>query len=110
MVKFSALTGGEASCEACGWRGTNSQLLGYTFDSGFANPEEILKNFAQDIKMVLVRNGIAIELGRLLLKWGFATKLDPPTLTRYLMAVAQGMASAVLEERRVQEKEQAHVS
>jgi hypothetical protein len=111
MVTLSALAGGEAKCEAsCGWRGRNEDLIGYHFESGFANPEEILKSFAQDIKMLLAREGVGIKLGQLIIKWGFVTTVDVPTLSRYIGAVARGIAAAVLEERRQIEKEKQHVS
>jgi len=110
MVKLSVLAGGEASCDGCGWKGDNKQLLGHEFDSGFTNPEEILKAFANDVKMLLARNGVGVELGRLILKWGFVQTVDAATLTRYMIAVARGIASAVMEERRTQEKERLHAS
>jgi hypothetical protein len=105
LVTLSALTGGQAHCEKCHWSGDNRELLGYHFESGFDNPEEILKAFAHDIKMLMARGGVAVEIGQLIIKWGFVTKMDVPTLSRYVAAIARGIAGAVLEERRTIEKE-----
>lgn len=110
LVTASVLAGGDASCEACKWKGPNTELLGYKFESGFDSPEAILRAFAQDVKMLMAKNGTGIEIGRLIIKWGLVSKMDVPTLSRYVGAVARGIASAVLEERRAIEKENQSVS
>ena len=110
MVSVSALAGGVASCGACQWEGPNTELLGYKFESGFDSPEAILYAFAKDIKMLLAKNGTAVAIGELIIKWGLVSTMDVPTLSRYVGAVARGIASAVLEERRSIEKEKQNVS
>ena len=96
--------------DACGWKGRTEELLGYHFDSGFASSEAILQAFARDINLLLRKSNLALELGRLLLKWGFVTKVDARTLTRYVAAFARGVLVAVLEEREKIAKEDAHAA
>lgn len=110
LVTVSALVGGEATCEACSWKGPSQELLGYQFTSGFNNAEEVIQAFGRDIRMLLARNGVGLELGKLIIKWGFAPSIDVPTLSRYVGAVARGIAVSVLEERRAIEKEKQGVS
>jgi hypothetical protein len=109
-VNLSVLAGGEAACQACTWKGPNTELLGYEFESGFNNAEEVIVAFAKDIKLLLAREGVGLKLGQLIIKWGFVTNIDVPTLSRYVGAVARGIAVAVLEERRSIEKEKQSVS
>jgi hypothetical protein len=106
LVTLSVLTGGRAHCEKCEWSGDNRDLIGYQFQSGFDNPDEILRAFAHDIKMLMARGGMAVEIGQLIIKWGFVTKMTVPILSRYVAAIARGIASAVLEERMKIEKEE----
>ena len=110
LVTFSNLSGGDASCQACNWKGPNNELLGYQFESGFSNADEVVAAFAKDIKLLLAREGVGLKIGQLIIKWGFVTSIDVPTLSRYVAAVAKGMALAVLEERRAIEKEKQSVS
>lgn len=110
LIVASALVGGNAACEACGWIGPTTELLSYVFKSGFDSPDEVLAAFARDIKNLLAANGTAVAIGQLIIKWGFVTKMDVPTLSRYVSAIARGIASAVLEERRAMEKEKQNVS
>lgn len=107
LVTLSVLSGGNAKCGACSWEGNNRELLGYHFDSGFDNPEAILKTFAHDIKMLMARGGMGVAIGQLIVKWGFVNKMTVPILSRYMAAVARGIASAVLEERKNIELEEA---
>lgn len=110
LVTVSALAGGDASCGACTWKGAKEELLGYKFESGFDNPEAVLKSFANDIRNLLAKNGTAVAIGQLIIKWGFVTTMDVPTLSRYVGAIARGIASAVLEERKAIEQEKKNVS
>jgi hypothetical protein len=110
VVNLSSLAGGEASCGGCSWKGRNEDLLGHSFESGFENEEAIVSAFVRDIKLLLAREGVGMKIGQLILKWGFVTTIDVPTLSRYVGAVARGITVSILEERRTIEKEKQHVS
>ncbi len=110
LVNLSALAGGEASCQACTWKGANTELLGYEFSSGFGNAEEILGAFSRDIRLLMAQNEFGLKVGQLIIKWGLVQNIDVPTLSRYVGNVARAIAVSVLETRRDIEKEKQSVS
>jgi len=109
-VNLSALLGGEANCGACSWKGRNEELLGYSFESGFGSEQEIVDAFVRDIKLLIAREGLGLKIGQLIVKWGFVTSVDVPTLSRYVGAIARGVTLSILKERYDIEKEKQHVS
>ena len=104
--------GGTAKCRTCNWTGTVEDLLTYRFTHGHASKEEIFHHFSLDVRNLLSRQ-VAIELGKLLLKWGFvalpALTRDNPkfskAVARYIGAAAQAIAKSVVETRAVIESE-----
>jgi len=110
LVNLSALSGGEASCGACSWKGHNGDLLGHSFESGFGSEQEIVDAFMRDIKMLIAREGLGLKIGQLIIKWGFVTNIDVPTLSRYIGAIARGVTLSIHKERYDIEKERQNVS
>jgi hypothetical protein len=105
-VTFSALAGGVATCKTCNWSGAREQLVAYTFEHGFDGAHDIVIALVGDLRRLVSRD--AKEFGRILAKWGFIDPELPSAarqLTRYLAAIARGIAHALVEERTAIEKE-----
>lgn len=98
-VDASPLVGGSAKCRTCGWSGQQVELL--CRDVEGPPPEELVKAFSNDLKLLIAEN-VAIPLARFLQKWGFLTA---PTATqkdqmmRYMSAATFAVAMALLEQR-----------
>lgn len=105
-VTASSLAGGAANCNICTWKGVVEDLAVYTFQHGMGGPEQVLHNFAMDVRRV-VSGPLAVQMVALLAKWGFLSSNDmnPKVAARYLGAMARGMAKSLLEEREKMEKE-----
>ena len=105
--------GGAAKCLTCTWAGTVDDLLTYRFTHGHAAKEEILHHFSMDVRNLLGRE-VALEFGKLLLKWGFVllptlakdNSKFSKTVARYLGSAAQAIARSVIETRAALEKEE----
>jgi hypothetical protein len=105
--------GGKAKCTTCTWTGTVDDLVTYRFTHGHASKEEILHHFALDVRNLLSKQ-IALEFGKMLLKWGFVSlptdsrdnKKFSQTIARYLGGAAQAIAKSVVETRAAIEKEE----
>lgn len=107
-VKTSALSGGEASCDACSWAGTREELLDVPFEHAFDNQEEMVTRFVNQLASVIARSS-APEVGKVLLQWGF---LDSQSTTAeltadlkvYIKTMAIAATKVVVETRRQLER------
>lgn len=100
------LVASTGKCRACGWAGSDCELVAVPFQHELGLTDEaIFHNFFIDVRDVLGKS-FAVEIGRLLLQWGFLAALDPKLLARYLAAAARAMVHAILEERSAIEREQ----
>jgi hypothetical protein len=110
-IDVSSLVGGSASCRACRWQGKKEECLHKNINHQFTSQEEIFRLFSRDVQLLVAEFG-AIPIGRMLRKWGFLTdgpdgKPDAMILTRYVRAIARGIASEIVKEREAIEKETA---
>ena len=107
-VTSSSLSGGEASCEVCRWRGTREELVGFQFEHGFDSHEEMVTRFVNQLSTALARSS-AVEVGRILHQWGF---LDEKTMSEdlkiYIRMMAIASTKAVLEARQHIERARSH--
>ena len=109
-IDVSLLIGGGAVCRSCGWKGTREECLTKTLQHQFASQDEIFREFSRDVQ-ILVAEFRAVAIGRMLRKWGFMQdgpdgKPDAKTLTRYVRAIARGIANEIVKEREAIEKEE----
>lgn len=112
-ITTSALAGGEASCNICGWKGAVEELATFHFSHDLGSPEEVFKHFFLDIRKLL--GVLATPLAITLVKWGF---LEQPTaataavvqkdLARYVAGIAKAIAESVTKTRADIEKERHH--
>lgn len=110
-VTASALAGGDASCNVCGWKGHVEDLSVFHFSQDLGSPEEVFRRFFMDVRQLFAKQ-LAQDLGQLLLKWGF---MDTPTpknmkavqhqLARYLAGAAKAVAVSIVATRAELEKE-----
>lgn len=108
-IDASVLAGGGASCRTCGWKGPREECLTKNINHQFASQEEIFREFSRDVQLLVAEFG-AVPIGRMLRKWGFMVdgpdgKPDTKILTRYVRAIARGIAEAIVKERELIEKE-----
>ncbi len=112
-VDFSTLVGGEASCNACSWKGISTQLVVFPFKHEMGSEEEVARAFANDVRRVV--GDMATPLAQLLAKWGFIDA-KPPTredklklytkeLTFYITEAARAVAISFITTRQQIEME-----
>jgi len=115
-VVTSQLAGGGASCNICGWKGAKEDLAVFHFTHDMGGPDEVLRYFFLDVRRLLSKQ-LAVELGQVLIKWGFLE--DPATaniktvqqhMARYMAGVARGIVEGVVRVRTELEKERHHGS
>jgi len=109
------LAGGASLCKKCGWEGKLEDLAVVPFGHDFESPEKMLHALALDLRGVMA-GGFAVELGRVLVKWGFMSELTSDNkedkiravkaLSRYIGASANAIAATWLTERMKMETEQ----
>lgn len=105
LVDASAFIGGEASCTACGWKGSVEDLAAVPFSQEMGKPEEVLRQLFIDIRGIFARN-VTPDLIRLLVKWGFLSNpIDKQEVARYFGGIAQAIAKGIVETRAQLEKE-----
>jgi hypothetical protein len=109
-VEYSSLAGGDATCTACKWAGSNERLL--AIPGELRGKEETFTAMRNDLRNTFGR--AATDFGRFLIKWGFLdakrtssgiTIDDPKQLARYMTVIAKETFIAVLNERRRIEEE-----
>ena len=105
-VEYSQLSGGNASCNACGWEGKTEQLMQHAFKQEQGSNEEMLRQMMNDIRKVYA--GSAADLAVFLHKWGFISAMNPKEVTRYVAAIGSSTLQAVLRVRQEIEKERIH--
>lgn len=106
-VNYSKLSLTDAECTVCGWKGKPGDLAAVPFGHTFDSPEAILHSLMLDIRQILAK-GFAMELGRVLVRWGFVGAINAGTakvLSRYIGAAASAIARSLIEERRKIEQE-----
>ena len=110
-VNASALTGGEASCNVCSWKGTTEELAAFHFKHELGSDEQVFRQFFLDLRKILSAR-FAQDLGQMLIKWGFLDAPDAKNmpvvqrhLARYVGAVAKAIAETVVKTRAEIEKE-----
>jgi predicted RNA-binding Zn-ribbon protein involved in translation (DUF1610 family) len=100
--------GDAASCNACGWQGTSSQLAAAPFKHEFKDEAEIAKTISTDLRNLLAKTAGA-TYGRLLIKWGFLDQSPSALhLAMYLDAIAKATVRAVFETRKQIVEETVH--
>jgi hypothetical protein len=95
---------GEASCKVCDWAGRDYELAAMPFSHGFGGDEGLSRAFFIDVRK-LFGETFAVEVGRLLLRWGFLPAPDPRLLARYLAAAARAVVISIFDEREKLERE-----
>lgn len=109
-LDYSMLTGGNATCTACGFMGSRDKLLAIPVE--LEGKEETFAAMRNDLRNTFGR--AAHDFGRFLIKWGFldatqtreGIKVDnPKQLARYMTVIAKETFIAVLNERRKIEEE-----
>lgn len=98
------LVGQTASCRVCDWSGPEHELAALPFEHGFGGDEELARAFFLDVRKLLGQS-FAIEIGRVLHRWGFLPVVDPRLLARYVSAAARAVVQSVFDERTKLEKE-----
>ena len=109
-IDYSSLSGGSATCTACGFVGSKDKLLAIPVE--LRGKEETFTAMRNDLRNTFGR--AATDFGRFLIKWGFldATQRDgkiqvdnPRQLARYMTVIAKETFIAILQERRKIEEE-----
>jgi hypothetical protein len=105
-IDCSSLVGGTAACDACNWTGMTTELVTHHFQQDLGSNEQVMAAFLTDFKQ-LMASTVALPLAQLLMKWGFfvGPSPTPKELARYIKAMAMGSVKALLDERRLVEKE-----
>lgn len=106
-VNAPMLAGAEASCNTCTWRGPTHELALLRFDHGMGSPEQVAHNFMIEVRNLLTKN-FAMEMGRMLMKWGFMPANETKLFARYMGAIARGISTAIVQERQAIDKERGH--
>lgn len=110
-VTTSALAGGDACCNVCGWKGKVEDLAAFRFSHNLGSPEQVFHAFFIDVRNLLSRQ-FAQDLGQLLIKWGFLEVPDEQNLAevrknlaRYCAGVAKAVVESISKTRADMEKE-----
>jgi hypothetical protein len=110
-VESMKLVGSSAHCKTCGWEGSNTQLVAYSFEHEFSDGAEAVRYLMNDLRRVYA--AAAKLLGEFLMKWGFldvvetkeGVTLNSKQLSRYVAAIAQATMKAIVKERAKMEQE-----
>jgi len=85
-------------CTACNWEGARSELLATEVTHELGSNDDITVAMMADLRLHVAK-GLAEQLLRFLLKWGFMAKSDPKMLARYLTVAGRAMMLAIIDER-----------
>lgn len=106
-VKVSALAGGDASCDACEWKGSREEMVNLPFEHNFASKEEMISRFVNQLASSIAKSS-ALDVGRILLQWGFLDeKRLQEELKIYIRVMAVAATKAVIEARQHMERARA---
>lgn len=109
-VETSLLSGGEATCKACSWKGTREELVNLPFEHSFASQEEMLTRFVNQLSSTIAKTS-AQEVGRILLQWGFLNTEDPAVMQNelkiYIRMIAVAATKQIVETRQHLERAKA---
>lgn len=112
-LELPELAGGVTKCDACGWVGRSQELLVTAVTHERGDDMEVIRGLMLELKSVMAKN-FATDFGRLLIKWGFMSKLESSDgrvtfshkeLARYLSASAAAIIQSAIETRAALEKE-----
>jgi hypothetical protein len=92
-------------CEACSWRGKQSDLVSSPFSHAWDNNQGLVDALIRDLRRRLAKD-VGKSLLAYLMRWGFMTVPDTRLLARYLSAMSAAMVTAMMEERLKIEKEE----
>ena len=106
LVDASSLSGGEASCGTCTWKGKLEELVAVPFGQDVGSADDMVRLLFLDIRKFLSKDFTPPFL-QLLVKWGFLLHrpIQAPEVARYMGAVSKAIALALIEERGKIEKE-----
>jgi hypothetical protein len=114
-IDRSVLSGGSATCRACGWAGSADKLAVLPFAHALGDDNQILIALVGDLRLMLAKD-VGNHFAKFLTKWGFidvtgANKaLAGRRMGRYLSAIARSIVTALLQERDKMEAERARGS
>lgn len=112
-IDRSALSGGTASCRACGWTGTSERLAAMPIAGKTGDEDQLLIRMVGDLRTVLARD-VGAVLVTFLSRWGFLNTTDRQVMAkqagRYIAAAARAIMVALIEERDKMEVERARGS
>jgi hypothetical protein len=105
-LEVSTIIGGISRCKNCNWEGTEGPLVA-NFDLPGSDDERIHK-YVSDVRRTIAGELVSVELGKLMLRWGFITKkgLTAQTMGRYLNGIARAVATSIIEVRDQIEREE----
>jgi hypothetical protein len=111
-VEASTLAGGNAKCNVCSWTGKTEDLATFHFSHDGGTPEEVFHRFFMDIRKLLSRPEVGVQIGLLLIKWGFLNQPDKKShddfkkdLSRYIGHISKSVVESISKTRADIEKE-----
>lgn len=105
-VDFGHMSGSEAQCRGCQWRGSREDLLLLPVNHEFISDESMALTMVNDMRQLL-SGELGLPYLKFLIKWGFVKSdvLDPGnTVDRkqfaaYLAAITAGVLTSILKRR-----------
>lgn len=107
-LKLPELTGGIAVCLGCGWSGATSELIVTAFQHEEGTDTQVIERFMGELRTAVSKE-LAIDLGRILVKWGFLNNgpsgINPKELSKYLTGISRSILTSVLTTRQEIERD-----